>query len=423
MNSMEKPSQIQLQRLEAMYASRARAFSLPPGNIHITSILDDILLLQPKLPLLPNLITLNWNELSGNMASDEAYAALFMHDGVRAFKIMHDSVSTAFPDLVQHSPAWDSARRIVFFGHISERMPNLDTLGVFLRAEPDLKKPLLELIGTLPRLRIVILPGFSDPIAVFSKIQDCCDLEQVSFSIDLPYRYQPTSVVTQLTSISPLAFHKLEALSLSCGLGLASSILRHLFSHNPRRLINVAMVSELKKTPFEVQKLCEITAQVGNRLKKLCLVGLQFYHPSHTSYVSSENVVHFEDIKPIVECSNLESFELGYPFDLPWQEKGSIALAWPRLKNVGFYVFYAINPEDTNAVKVRTLRLIIQKALLGRNISDSKEDILSIHNTFNSINAFPMTHALVRVIMFLQLLHLIFVLMLPDSSQKSGKVL
>ncbi|KAE9395221.1 hypothetical protein BT96DRAFT_158002 [Gymnopus androsaceus JB14] len=308
--------------------------------------------------------------------ADEAYAALFMHDGVRAFRIMHDSASTAFPDIFQHS-AWYNARRIVFFGHISERMPNLDTLVVSLRPDPELKKPLFELIRSLPRLRNVVLPGFPDPIGVFSEIQNCCHLEQVSFSVDydLHYWHQPASIATSLASISLPAFDKLETLSLRCGFGLASLILEHLFGHDPLRLTNLAVVSESEDTPFQVHKLCGSISQVGHRLKKLCLAGLRFYRPSHdTLCFLSESVIHFEDIKPILKCSNLESFELGYPFDLPWQEIKSIALAWPRLKSGGFYLLYKVHPHDPMAVKVRNWRHVVQKAFLSpdKQISDSR---------------------------------------------------
>ncbi|KAE9391025.1 hypothetical protein BT96DRAFT_322069 [Gymnopus androsaceus JB14] len=80
----ETPSLNRLKRFEAKYAPRVRSITLPPDNTDIASILVKILLMQPKLPLLPNLIALDWNDFfGGHMASSEACAGLFMHERVQ----------------------------------------------------------------------------------------------------------------------------------------------------------------------------------------------------------------------------------------------------------------------------------------------------------------------------------------------------
>ncbi|KAE9391024.1 hypothetical protein BT96DRAFT_925539 [Gymnopus androsaceus JB14] len=407
----ERPNLNQLKRFEVIYAPRVRVITLPSDDIDVTAIFDEILLLKPTLPLLSNLIALNWSTFSGNVASDEAYAALFMHHSVRTFEIR----CWSFMDSL-HGPFWDNPRRIAQFGRISKRMPNLETLKVSSRAEPDFRNPLLDLIGNLPHLRSVVLPAFSDPTIMLSGLRNCCDLEEIRFSGFNTNVHVGRQLINKvgLASISPSAFEKLQVLSLTyCGFQTASLILEHLV---PLRLTCLAVESGFEDTSLDVQKLCRIIAQIGRHLRELHLIGLRFNHEliNHRDFSSPPgNIVHFQDIKAILECSELESFKLGYPLDLPLQEHESIALAWPKLRTGELYVFDSINPEDAIAVQVRRWRRIVQKAFLspGKKVSDSKEDMLLMDDTFNSISAFSMTPSLLmyskirKIMAFVAVLH------------------
>lgn len=323
------------------------------------------------------------------MASHAAYENLLIHDNITNFKIRSNW---------SWRTHWDNPHRLAFIDCISKRMPNLDTLTVDLEVDPNFEETLLDLIRSLPLLRSVYLPAYSDPVSMLSEIQNR-NLVEIHFSRKSKLNHPQPVSEPALSSISPHAFGKLEALSLNCGFDHASLLLEHLFCHDPLRLSNLAVESGFEDTPSEVQKLCETVSRVGRRLKKLRLVGRRFHSPidHDASFMRSgppETIIRFQDIKSILECSDLEIFELAYPLDLPREEHDSIALAWPKLTSGEVYIFHSINTQDRDSIQVRTWRHQVQKAFLLSELTKSSYsktvsfDICFVFSSCTSLTSF-----------------------------------
>ncbi|KAK7466187.1 hypothetical protein VKT23_004911 [Stygiomarasmius scandens] len=215
---------------------------------------------------------------------------------------------------------------------IEARTPFLTHLMLDIPPKPDFRDLLANLLRSgLKNATMIELPAFRDisPILPFAgchpKVQSL-KFGKYEFRLNSPSQAVET---VGLRDNSNASFLLLERISFGA---VEFRALCDFFVDSFQKLRFVNILTCIVEDPSTVRG---IVSCISESCPNLCSFQASFAEAlsKHIDISSSENVLHLEDIMPMLQCSSMTHFDFQhlYPFNITDSDIQAIALAWPKL--------------------------------------------------------------------------------------------
>ncbi|KAK7435631.1 hypothetical protein VKT23_014572 [Stygiomarasmius scandens] len=318
-------------RFEEVYAPRVLAFHLSEAQ-NYSALLDVLCRIRSSKPILPNLRSLHCRELKLNGLQEPAL--IFAHEGIREFMLIDSnsySVSTC-----------------TFFDAMHTRIPHLAKLIIDINNDSQYTPPMIEMIRSFSGLRSLTLPAFTAMHQLMQDISALPRLKELNI-ISAPGQPSIGSLVSsgnrakkrgkesQPALVDKECFLSLETLRISCSYAKAAAFLRHwTFFYS---LSSIQIITPEQGHPYIMERLltdiyaaCPRIAHISLKIKPGTIDTSQ----AIALAVVPENVLTIQNLRPILQCLTIATFELVHslPLYLGQEDMQEIASAWPHLKSV-----------------------------------------------------------------------------------------
>ncbi|KAJ7284598.1 hypothetical protein C8J57DRAFT_1119522 [Mycena rebaudengoi] len=301
------------------YSRRVRKLSFHSdcgGPRLSASVFEDVARTRTSLAILPNMHALSWH-------APLPLSVMFMHSGVKRF------VMWLPEELRLRDPTPNP-----FFRDVVARMPHLTCMD--LRTHVPMRymeEDMVVLLGSLAKLRKVVLPRFQLTTRIAEALAPLPDLGCVEFQY-LPDQGfgDPADTEVFRPTLKTGDFPSLWDLSMTVTLADATRFMNQPAS--PTNLTELYIDSRLVETPAAVHDLLSVLADNCQLLQSLGIV--TFISEIVPEELPTEDCISFATLRPLQRFPNLTVFELihQYPMDLKLAEVEQLARAWPSLRKL-----------------------------------------------------------------------------------------
>ncbi|KAJ4475010.1 hypothetical protein J3R30DRAFT_635207 [Lentinula aciculospora] len=315
------------------------------GVPSLSSVFADIAYQRPSnKALLPNLRILEWHGYTSLYMKN--FATLFMEMPVKHYILHEDRLSSAELSLNLRT--------------VADKCPHLSLINISfslpVQSHSDI---IVNFVQKMAHLRTLELSPFQDMTSLTTALRKHPHLRKLLIGkLHVVERKTDKSCIESLALPSPDGDHFTSLTTLSVVAPYA--VAEELFTANLRSLQKIFLISDLRKaeTPFTVKRLLETLTE-----RCLCMNSLQLSYVflSQTTYARfppASCVVTKVHIRPILQCSRMQSFVLKHPFpvtlDDPFAEE--IATSWPNLQDLQLNHVPVIRRKDfKNSFTLRAL--------------------------------------------------------------------
>ncbi|PFH47527.1 hypothetical protein AMATHDRAFT_67573 [Amanita thiersii Skay4041] len=340
------------------------------------SVFDDIARTRTTLSVLPNMHSLEWE-------GPITLAVMFMHPGVRRFAIclpliLDLTAITPGTDNIEAVPSPDSPILKTFLAEVQDRMPNLHHLDVRMNfALRRIEGEMVKLITGLPRLKKITMPRFCVTTNVMNALSKLDSLSCIEFQYSSEQGSgDPEDIHEFRPTLEEGVLLSLWDLSLTICYEDANRFLSASFA--PTNIKMLFLDSHLFESPENIHELLVTISQKCQLLESLALITL--VHPTLPPDAQAElsESITFQTLKPLLNCPNLNSFELVHdnPILITQAEVEVLAEAWPNLEtlilnnepvfiNCSTLTLEALIPFAKHCPRLRHLGLFINASTLG----------------------------------------------------------
>lgn len=276
---------------------------------------DEIARTRTTLNILPNLRTLEWYAATPGRVH---HSILFMHENVKSFKVLLSA---------REEPNYTSLCK-----DIVARMPSLTHLDLrFSFSVNKIKPELIALFSGLSKLQIAILPLYCITGDIMEALSRLPNIGTIQFEfLDEQGSGDMTDVMQFSPKLEAGAFPSLWDLSLSARLSDMTRFLN--MNYAPTNLTSLYVHVISVATPSVFTGFLNAVADNCHLLTSL-YIDLAMRENPMAPPVSQERLT-FENLRPLLNCPNLTTFELRWdlPLNITPEEIEIIAVKWPSLE-------------------------------------------------------------------------------------------
>ncbi|KAK7466188.1 hypothetical protein VKT23_004912 [Stygiomarasmius scandens] len=306
-------------RFESMYCNRVHVFHV---NKYFYALLRPLSQIRPPRPLLPKLRTFIYDGCVDLNCVD--VLVTFLHEGVERCTLS-DRITLREKLTV---PGFSALCHF-----IEVRTPFLTHLVLNFSPNPEFVEFVAHLFRTgLSRVIAVELPAFRDISTILSAARYHPKIQNLTFGRYELRRNQPSLAVAVVgpPDSSDVSFLHLEQISFNTAKYKA---LCDFFVGSFRKLRFVNILTCTVESPSAIRM---IVSKMSQSCPNICSLKVSFVDAlsKHVPNLASlEDILHLEDIMPVLQCPNITHFDFQhpYPFDITDSGIQAIALAWPKL--------------------------------------------------------------------------------------------